>query len=338
MAESRPLTLLRLATVASCALVPVLLGVLVVVGMEREADTTIPARNSDRHVSVRHVAALKTFEYAIVRRDRVAVGPLSAAALLERIPQCRAAWSGQGNALARMQRWLSHANASESTPASSIATELESLDRTLLRFSSGDNRRVADKVGLDGARWADAVTHVLATPIEASDYPGRRFTVQCGDIARAVFALSRANGRMLATLAWRGTEVERVTARWRPDQYVEIAPREIARANPWAGIPGCIYVGHASNDAASYFVGGIRGLDDRLCNRPEMRGIDANATVAAARRIGGEPTPDMAADDERWRIPPSLSMMLQPLEALHRPGGALYHPARRKRPARGLRA
>src|SRR5690349_10623991 len=148
--------------------------------------------------------------------------------------------------------------------------------------------------------------------------------MQCGDVARAVFALSRANARMLGALAWRGTEVERVTARWRPDQYVEIAPREIARANPWAGIPGCIYVGHASNDAASYFVGCIRGLDDRLCNRPEMRGIDANAIVAAARRIGGEPTPDMAADDERWRIPPSLSMILQPLEALHRPGGALY--------------
>jgi len=324
MAEPRPLTLLRLATVASCALVPVLLAVLVVVGMERQSDTTIPARNSDRHVSVRHVAALKTFEYAIVRRDRVQVGPLSAQALVDRIPQCRAAWSGQGNALARMQRWLSHASASDATPASSIAAELESLDRALLRFSSGDNRRVADKVGLDGARWADAVTRALATPVETDDYPGRRFAVQCGDVARAVFALSRANARMLGALAWRGTEVERVTARWRPDQYVEIAPREIARANPWAGIPGCIYVGHASNDAASYFVGGIRGLDDRLCNRPEMRGIDANATVAAARRIGGEPTPDMAADDERWRIPPSLSMMLQPLEALHRPGGALY--------------
>lgn len=325
MPESRPLTLLRLATVASCALVPVLLAVLVVVGMERQADTTIPARNSDRHVSVRHVAALKTFEYAIVRRDRVQVGPLSTAALLDRIPQCRAAWSGQGNALARMQRWLSRANASESTPASSIAAELESLDRALVRFSSSDNRRVVDKVGLDGARWADAVTHALATPIEASDYPGRRFTVQCGDIARAVFALSRANGRMLAALAWRGTEVERVTARWRPDQYVEIAPREIARANPWAGIPGCIYVGHASKpDAASYFVGGVRGLDNRLCNRLEMRGVDANVTLAPAQRIAGEPTPDMAADDERWKIPPSLSMMLQPLEALHRPGGALY--------------
>ena len=323
MAEARPLTLLKLATIASFALVPVLLAVLAVVGMERQADTTIPTRNSDRHVSVRHVAALRTFEYAIVRRDRVKVGPLSADALLDRIPQCRAPWSGQGNALVRMQRWLSRPSNRESTPASAIAAELVALDRALLRFSSGDNRRVSDKVGLDGARWTDAVASALATPIEASDYPGHQFFVQCGDIARAVFALSRSNGRMLAALAWRGTEVERVTARWRPDQYVEVSPREIARANPWAGIPGCIYIGHASQPD-SYFVGGIRGLDDRLCSRPEMRGVDANAAATPPQRIAGEPTLDMPADDERWKIPPSFAMMLHPLEALHRPGGALY--------------
>ncbi|HSC24008.1 MAG TPA: hypothetical protein VLG08_09865, partial [Casimicrobiaceae bacterium] len=325
MAEVRSLTLLRLATIASFALVPVLLAVLTLVGMERQADTTIPTRNSDRHVSVRHVAALKTFEYAVVRRDRVAVGPLSEAELLDRIPQCRAAWNGRGSTLVRLQRWLSRSSASDSPPAASIAAELQSLDRALLRFSSGDNRRVSEKVGFDGARWAEAVATALATPVESSDYPGRRFSVQCADIARAVFTLARSNGRMLATLAWRGTEVERTTARWRADQYVEIAPREIARANPWAGIPGCVYLGNGTQpQAPSYFVGGIRGLDDRLCNRPEMRGIDSHVSATPALRVAGEPTPGMPADDERWKIPPSLAMMLQPLETLHRPGGALY--------------
>ncbi len=32
----------------------------------------------------------------------------------------------------------------------------------------------------------------------------------------------------------------------------------------------------------------------------------------------------MPIDDERWKIPPSLGFMLQPLEALHRPSGSLY--------------
>ena len=56
-----------------------------------------------------------------------------------------------------------------------------------------------------------------------------------------------------------------------------------------------------------------------------MRGISAeNAQRSPALAIAGEPTPDMAVNDERWKIPPSLGAILQPLEALHRPAGALY--------------
>ena len=178
-------------------------------------------------------------------------------------------------------------------------------------------------------RWFDAVTLALQTPIETPDYPGHRFALQCADVAGAVAALARSNGRMLAVLAWRGTEVQRVIARWRPEQFVEISARDVARANPWAGIPGCIYLGgsaqHADGEAATYFVGGVRGLDDRLCKRVDMRGIDDdNGHAPLALRLAGEPTPDMPVDDERWKVPPSLGMMLQPLEALHRPGGSLY--------------
>src|SRR5678815_5372050 len=99
MVDRPAVTLLALASVASWAIAPVLLAVLLVVAHQRQADTTIPERDSDRHVSVRHVAALKTFEYAIVRRDRVSVGPLSADALLTRIPACRSAWDGGGGCL-----------------------------------------------------------------------------------------------------------------------------------------------------------------------------------------------------------------------------------------------
>ena len=75
MAERRRLTLLQLAVAASMGLVPVLFGVLLMVASARQADSEKPAQNSDRHVSVRHVAALKTFEYAIIRRDRVKYTP-----------------------------------------------------------------------------------------------------------------------------------------------------------------------------------------------------------------------------------------------------------------------
>ena len=323
MAEKRAaVTLLELASIASRAIVPVLLAVLLFVG-QRLADTT-PARGSDRHVSVRHLAALKTFEDAVVRRDHVTVGPLSAEALLTRVPACRSAWAGGGGLLARMQRYLSRAADSGPTPAMRIAIELEAIDEALLRFSSEENSRVAAKVGLDGARWAEAVAAALRTPVETPEYPNRQFSLQCADIARAVVALARSSGRMLPTLAWRGTEVDRVIARWRPDQYVEFSPRQVARINPWAGIPGCVYLaGSPDHDARSYYVGGGRGLYDRLCGRADMQGVEAG-TGTAAVRIAGEPASDMPVDDERWKLPPSLAMMLQPLDALHRPGTSLY--------------
>ena len=40
--------------------------------------------------------------------------------------------------------------------------------------------------------------------------------------------------------------------------------------------------------------------------------------------VAGGPGPDTAVGDDRWKVPPSLDMMLQPLEALHRTSGAMY--------------
>ena len=319
MPDGRRLTLLQLAIFATIALVPVLVAVLLAVDAMRGIELERPARNSDRHISVRHVAALKTFEQAIVRRDAVAGALPRAETLLDRLPQCRKDWEGRGGRLAQFRRWLSGASDTSVSPATRIALELEAIDQALLRFSSGAHRRVTDKVGLDGARWIDAVAAALATPIHTSDYPGHRFTVQCSDIAAAAFALGRGDARMLNALAWRGTEVDRVIARWRPDQYVEITPRHVARANPWMGIPGCTYLARAGNDATAFFVG-VRTLDDAVCARPEMLGTSA----ATARRIPGEPRPENPMDDATWRSPASLSVMLQPLEPLHRPSGALY--------------
>src|SRR5436305_14273613 len=92
MREAAAPTLLKLAIVAMVALVPLLLGVLLMVARARQVDDALPAHGSARHVSVRHVAALKTFEYAIVRRDRVTTPLVAAETLLARLPQCRGEW------------------------------------------------------------------------------------------------------------------------------------------------------------------------------------------------------------------------------------------------------
>ncbi|MEP6678069.1 MAG: hypothetical protein ABJB78_02135 [Betaproteobacteria bacterium] len=332
----RNTSLLQLAVMASAAVLPVLLGVLLVVASARQADALSPSRASDRHVSVRHVAALKTFESAIVRQDRIAAAAPTPQALLERVPQCRAAWEGGGGTWERLRRLVVQAPARSVSPAARMAAQLKEIDEAVRAFSSGDNRRVTDAVGFDAAATFAAVAAALRTPVDAPDYPGRSFALQCADIAGAVAALARANGRMLASLAWRGSEVDRVVARWRPGQFVEISARDIARVNPWAGIPGCVYFAARAGDADSvtHYLGGIRGLDDRLCKRADMRGIaDPNGQTPPALRLAGEPTSDMPVDDERWKVPPSLGALLRPLETLHRPNGSLYRRYKAEREA-----
>ena len=126
--------------------------------------------------------------------------------------------------------------------AQRIANHLGELDEALRRMSEQGNRRVVDPVGFDLVRWTEAARHTLGAAVETPQYPRRRFFVRCSDLAAAAATLARARGRMLATLAWRGTEAERTTARWRPEQVVEISARQLARSNPWDGIPGCVYL------------------------------------------------------------------------------------------------
>ena len=137
MAERRRLTLLQLAIASSTAVVPVLLFVLLSVASARLADGTKPPHNSDRHFSVRHVAALKTFEYAIVRRDRVTAGAPSAEALLERFPECRSAWDGRGGTVSRVRRFLTRSPDQSSSAAIKMALQLDEIDQAASRFQHG---------------------------------------------------------------------------------------------------------------------------------------------------------------------------------------------------------
>ena len=330
MREQRSVTLLRLAIAASGAVVPVLLIVLLIVAEVRPSDPSASARrNGDRHVSIRQVAALKTFERAVVRRDQIRTPLPTADALLEGVPQCRAEWDGHSNMLQQIRQWLAKARTAQLSPAQRLAAQLEELDVALVRFSTGENRRVTDAVGFDASRWFIALQAALQVAVETPDYPGHRFTVQCADVASAVAMLSRGDGRMLSALAWRGTVVERTLATWRPEQYVDISARQIARRNPWSGLPGCVYLGNSAphRDVAlpAYSVTGRRRSDAELCSRPAMFGLagDDSATKAP-EPIVGEASDAIPVDDPRWHVPPSLGAMLQPLATLQRPTGALY--------------
>ena len=225
MAERRTASLLDFAIAASLVVVPVMLGVLLLVAVVRPAQPEAGSRTPGEHyVSVRHVAALQTFERAIVARASTAAGPVTAAQLLDALPACRREWS-DATPLERGLRWLGAADASRPTPADRIAARWSDLEAALLRFSSRANVRVEHRVGLDLQRWAAAAAAALDTPIESSAYPDRRFRVGCADLVGALAALARADGRMLETLAWRGTEGGTTLARWRPDQVTWVSAR-----------------------------------------------------------------------------------------------------------------
>ncbi len=317
MTDTRRSSLLGFAIAASLAVLPVMLGILLLVAFVRPLEpSTSDSARSERHLSVRQVAALKTFEQAIVRRDAALLLAPSAAEVLDGLPSCRRDW-GAG----WMRSLLGGAGVSE--PADRVAAQLASLDAALLRFGSRPNSRVADAVRLDLPRWFGAARAVLGASLEVPEYPGRRFRLRCADLAAALTAISRNEARMLDVLAWRGTVPASIATRWRPEQMMALAPRQLARHNPWSGVAGCVYLGAGTGSAPTHFIAGAGKVQQRLCALPEMAAADgAGAAVPAA--LPGEATPGLPVDDPRWMVPPSLQAMLQPLETLRRPTGALY--------------
>src|SRR5436190_7082798 len=330
VAERRAVSLLDCAIAASLAIVPVLLGVVALVAFVRPGDPDSFWRqgHSDRYVSVRHVAALQTFERAIVRRTAQEPRLVTTSEVLDGLAPCRRDW-GVATGAKQWLRRLALGGSDDAPPAAQVAAHLSELDAALLRFSVRPNGRVEHRVGVDPQRWFAAAAEVLATPLETPDAPGQRFQVRCADLAAALATLRRGDAAMLETFAWRGSEGAATLASWRPEQQMRITAREVTRKNPWGGIAGCIYLGGADNgDPPGYFIAGARSAQQRVCATPALVRVATAASGAAPRAaptaLHGEPGPADAVDDPRWMVPPSLLTLLQPLETLRQPSGALY--------------
>jgi hypothetical protein len=339
MAERRDRSLLEFAIAASAAVVPVMVGILVLVAVVRGGDADEPrSAAADRYVSARHVAALRTFEGAIVERPKGAVphpqvavergsraaeaergapiDGLDAARVLAAVPACLKTWS-----VGWREAWLARWRGREAQPmATQVADELRRLDALLARRVGGEGR----PLGLDAARWLDAAQALIGTDVESDEYPGQRFRMRCADLEGALDAVTRADGRVLDAFAWRATSPPGVVARWAPAQQVAISARELTRRNPWSGVPGCVYLTHRDADAAralrAAYLAPERSLLRTLCARTELAG-----DTRAPRAIAGEPGDADPLDDARWSVPPSLATLLEPLDALRQPASDLHH-------------
>src|SRR6187455_2349151 len=103
LSERRAASLLDFAIAASIAVLPVLLGVVLLVAVIRPADVEASGKSpQERYLSVRLVAALKTFEPAVVRRSSVASPLPDAGAVLAALPECGREWRGAS----RWRGWL----------------------------------------------------------------------------------------------------------------------------------------------------------------------------------------------------------------------------------------
>src|SRR5450755_869931 len=108
MADRPKISLLDCAIAASAAVVPVMIGVVALVAFVRPADPDAAWRQgrNDRYVSVRPIAALKTFERAIVKRQADAPLVVSAEQLLEEVAPCRREWSAGDGPMPRLRHWV----------------------------------------------------------------------------------------------------------------------------------------------------------------------------------------------------------------------------------------
>ena len=336
MTERKPASLLDFAIAASIAVVPVLLGVVLLVAVIRPADAdalrpqpagALPERSPGRgaqDLRARGAAAQRD------RRPHFPMAPASSPAL----PECQREWRGASP----WRAWLAEnglARTPPPPPAEQIAAQLAGFDAALLAFSSRSNARVEHPVGFDAGRWFTAASAALAAPIENPDAPAHPFRLRCADLADALAALARSDAAMLDSLAWRGSESRLALAHWPEDagdadpgapgdapQSLERRRRLhlFRRRGGGRGRRACLPRGAAQRPAAGLRPARAGAAPTRRRARRRRRG-DAAPVVTV---LAGEPGLADPLDDSRWSVPPSLQAMLQPLETLRQPTGALY--------------
>jgi hypothetical protein len=124
MAERKPASLLDFAIAASIAVVPVLLGVVLLVAVIRPADVEASGRSpQERYLSARLVAALKTFEPAVLRRSAISARIPDGAGVLAALPARQREWRGASP----WRAWLAETGLARKPPPPPAAQDAAAL-------------------------------------------------------------------------------------------------------------------------------------------------------------------------------------------------------------------
>ncbi len=248
MAERRPIALLDFAIAASLAVVPVMLGMLWLVAVVRPADPAAAARQRvgrplRQRAPRRRAADLRGGDRAARRPVRIRRAmPANCS------PASRRA-GANGSAARAVSSACCRRSARRRRPRRRPTRSSRAWRRSMRRCCASapaPTRASANR----SASTARAGSPRSTSAFAASGRVGRRTPSSASRCAAPTSSApwprcARSDARMLESLAWRGTEGRTVLAHWRPDQQVAVGARQVMRRNPWGGIAGCIYLGHA---------------------------------------------------------------------------------------------
>lgn len=136
------------------------------------------------------------------------------------------------------------------------------------------------------------------------------------------------NADQCARLPWHPKLPEPEAGTWRREQIVAIPRRLIEQRDPWRGAPGCIYWA-APQPGKNHYLSDARKSNQAICENPQVSGFGhtektaPNAPKQHLLPVSGS-LERAAPNDPAWSVPPSLALMLRPLETLRQPGGTLY--------------
>ena len=253
-------------------------------------------------MSVRHVAALKTFEHAIVRRDAASPRRADAPRYSPAFPRAGAMGRRLGERAPAAQ--LAIGKRRRRSPADADRAAARRARRRAAAFSSADERRVERCRRLDAARWyAPSKTRAARRRSRRPTSPGAvsRCDAATSSPRSPRCARRRGDAGDARVARHRGSAT---LARWRAEQMSRSRRATVSGRNPWGGVAGCIYFGGEARRApATSSPGAARRAAMRLCRRP---GGASAAARAGAERLAGEPR-QTAVDDARWTVPPSLA-------------------------------
>ncbi|HEX5612716.1 MAG TPA: hypothetical protein VFX67_08670 [Burkholderiales bacterium] len=282
----------------SASLLERALGVFVLLGVCLAAflwvgKTLLPRPVENLYLDARRLAALRTFERAIVPlralREDVAPAPET---IREKFAFCTDAPKAREALSARAKRADPCASAS---PTEELACHVKTINARLAEMSERSaERALGEPHAVSVDRW-----------IEAMRDPQQ--PVGCREAFAAARQLAARDGRLLSLLAWRDLSPKNVVAKqFASEQSVKVAGRLLEQRNPWGGVPGCIYYGDATKNGRLLYV------SDRQ---------QSNRSACLAMRPKGAQEKDLQAEAEP---PASLEVILAELDHIRLPWRDLY--------------